>query len=80
MLQRAAALRGQWGLRWRSVGTLVMRADGAPPDSKALAAVLAEAAAQELAGVAITGTTTALAEFEDAGPVADARGAVPRVV
>jgi UDP-2,3-diacylglucosamine hydrolase len=73
MLERAAALRRQWGLRWRKAGAFVRRAE-AGEDGKGLAALLSRVAAQELAGIAITGPTQALAAYEDAGRLADDRG------
>jgi DUF1009 family protein len=74
MLDRAAALRRQWGLRWRKVGVFVRRAGGANEDGSALEALFAQAAAQELAGIAVTGKAQALAAYEDAGPLADDLG------
>jgi lipid-A-disaccharide synthase len=75
LLDRAAALRGQWGLRWHKAGVLVRRADGRPDeDAGRLASVLAQAAAQDLAGVAVAGSPTGLASYEDLGPLADDLG------
>jgi UDP-2,3-diacylglucosamine hydrolase len=71
MLERAAGLRRQWGLRWRKVGVFVRRVGDATEDGSALKALLAQAAAQELAGIAVTGKAQALAPYEDAGPLAD---------
>jgi len=73
MLERAAALRRQWGLRWRKAGAFVRRAE-AGEDGKGLAALLRRVAAQELAGVALTGPSHALAAWEDAGRLADDLG------
>jgi DUF1009 family protein len=73
MLERAAALRRQWGLRWRKAGAFVRRAE-AGEDGKGLAALLRRVAAQELAGVALTGPAHALAAWEDAGRLADDLG------
>lgn len=73
MLERAAALR-QWGLRWRKVGVLVRRAEGAGKEAGALEAQLAQAALQELAGIAVTGPADALAPYEGAGRLADDHG------
>ena len=75
LLDRAAALRGQWGLRWSKAGVLVRRADGAfKVDAGRLGSVLAQAAAQELSGVAVVGSAPALAPYEDLGPLADDLG------
>jgi DUF1009 family protein len=75
LLDRAAALRGQWGLRWSKAGVLVRRADGAfKVDAGRLGSVLAQAAAQELSGVAVVGSALALAPYEDLGPLADDLG------
>ena len=73
MLERAAALR-QWGLRWRKVGVLVRRAEEASTEAGALEALLAQAAAQELAGIAVTGPADALAPYEEAARLADDHG------
>ena len=73
MLERAAALRRQWGLRWRKAGAFVRRAE-AGEDGKGLAALLSRVAAQELAGIALTGTAQALSAYEDAGRLADDLG------
>jgi DUF1009 family protein len=73
MLDRAAALRRQWGLRWRKAGAFVRRAE-AGEDGKGLTALLSRVAAQELAGIALTGPADALAAYEDAGRLADDLG------
>lgn len=73
LLERAAALR-QWGLRWRKVGVMVCRADDAENAGGALQAILAKAAAQELAGVAVAGPAHALEACEDAARLADDLG------
>jgi UDP-2,3-diacylglucosamine hydrolase len=73
MLERAAALRRQWGLRWRKAGVVVRRAEAAE-DGKGFAALLSRVAAQELAGIALTGPTHTLAAYEDAGRLADDLG------
>ena len=73
MLERAATLRRQWGLRWRKAGAFVRRAE-AGEDRQGLAALLTRVAAQELAGVALTGPAHALAAWEDAGRLADDLG------
>ncbi|HUC46382.1 MAG TPA: UDP-2,3-diacylglucosamine diphosphatase LpxI [Hyphomicrobiaceae bacterium] len=73
MLERAAALRRQWGLRWRKAGAFVRRAE-AGEDGKGLAALLSRVAAQELAGIALTGSAQALSAYEDAGRLADDLG------
>jgi DUF1009 family protein len=70
MLERSARLR-QWGLRWRQVGVLVRRADEGLARPGVLAAMLGQAAAQELAGVAVIGTADALAPYEEAARLAD---------
>ena len=74
MLERAASLRRQWGLRWRKVGVLVLRVAEADGAERAPAALFAQAAAQELAGIAVTGPARALGPFEDAGRLADDLG------
>jgi UDP-2,3-diacylglucosamine hydrolase len=74
MLERAAVLRRQWGLRWRKVGVFVRRAADEKEDAGVLAALFAQAASQELAGVAVTGPAHALGPYEDAGPLADDLG------
>jgi lipid-A-disaccharide synthase len=72
LLQRVGALR-QWGHRGkRRVGVLVRRID--PPGSLEESAperLLAEAAAQGLAGVAVAGPTAALAPYGQAARHAD---------
>jgi UDP-2,3-diacylglucosamine hydrolase len=73
MLERAAALRRQWGLRWRKAGVVVRRAEAAE-DGKGFAALLSRVAAQELAGIALTGPAHTLATYEDAGRLADDLG------
>jgi DUF1009 family protein len=73
MLARIGALR-QWGLgKRRRVGVLVRRLDASDvaPDAET---VLREAAAQGLAGVAITGDAGAVAGYEHAGALADDLG------
>jgi lipid-A-disaccharide synthase len=73
MLERATALRQQWGLRWRKTGAFIGRAE-AGEDGKGLAGLLSRVAAHELAGVALAGPAEALAAFEDAGRLADDLG------
>ena len=73
MLERAAALR-QWGLRWHRVGVLVRRADEATMEERVLQALLAKAASQQLAGIAVTGPAAALAPYEAAARRADDYG------
>ena len=73
MLERAAALR-QWGLRWHRVGVLVRRADEATMEERVLQALLAKAASQQLAGIAVTGSAAALAPYEAAARRADDHG------
>ena len=73
MLKRTAALR-QWGLgKKRRVGVLVRRLD-ATEDIAAARAVLREAAAQGLAGVAVCGADAATQVYDGAGPIADELG------
>ena len=74
MLERAAALRRQWGLRWRKVGVFVRRAADTDQYGSALAALFELASSQELAGIAVTGPAHALAAYEDAGRLADDLG------
>jgi DUF1009 family protein len=74
MLERAAALRRQWGLRWRKVGVFVRRVADAEEDGSVQAALFAQAASQELAGIAVTGPAHALGPYEDAGRLADDLG------
>jgi DUF1009 family protein len=73
MLERAAKLR-QWGLRWRKAGVMVRRAHDAGNEADILDAILAGAAVQELAGVAIVGSADALSPYEEAARRADAHG------
>jgi hypothetical protein len=73
MLERAAALRRQWGLRWRKSGAFVRRAE-VGEDGKGFAGLLSRVAAQELAGIALMGSAHALAAYEDAGRLADDLG------
>ena len=73
MLARIGALR-QWGLgKRRRVGVLVRRlaASDVEPDA---GVVLREAAAQGLAGVAVTGDATAVSVYDRAGALADELG------
>jgi DUF1009 family protein len=75
MLQRAAASRRQWGLRWRRAGVLVRRAEAHDAVEEALLkSLLAQAAALELAGIAVTGEPAALAAVEAMGRLADDLG------
>jgi DUF1009 family protein len=74
MLERAAALR-QWGLRWHKVGVLVRRSRGNEHGSeRARRRFWPQAAAQELAGIAVTGPADALAPYEAAARLADNHG------
>jgi hypothetical protein len=73
MLERAATLSRQWGLRWRKAGVWVRRAE-LGEDGSGLAALLSQVAAQELAGVAVTGPAQALGAYEDAARLADDLG------
>jgi UDP-2,3-diacylglucosamine hydrolase len=72
-LERAAALR-QWGLRWHNVGVLVRRAKDAEREASILEALLAHAAMQGLAGIAVTGRADALGAYEEAALRADNHG------
>ena len=73
MLERTAKLR-QWGLRWRKAGVMVRRAEDARTEAGILEAILAQAAAQERAGVAVVGTADALGPYEEAAGLADRHG------
>jgi DUF1009 family protein len=73
MLERAAKLR-QWGLRWRKAGVMVRRAEDARTEAGLREQVLAGAAAQELAGVAVVGPADALRPYEEAARLVDDRG------
>jgi UDP-2,3-diacylglucosamine hydrolase len=70
MMERAAGLP-QWGLRWADAGVMVRRAGDGGSDADVAHALLARAAAQRLAGMAVLGTPAALAPYEDAGRLAD---------
>jgi|SoiMethySBSTD1v2_1073268.scaffolds.fasta_scaffold02901_22 DUF1009 family protein len=72
-LERAATLR-QWGLRWHKVGALVRRAEEPNLELSVLEALLAQAAMQGLAGIAVTGRAAALAPYEEAALRADNHG------
>jgi DUF1009 family protein len=72
-LERAATLR-QWGLRWHKVGALVRRAEEPTLELSVLEALLAQAAIQGLAGIAVTGRAAALAPYEEAALRADNHG------
>jgi UDP-2,3-diacylglucosamine hydrolase len=73
LLQRVGALR-QWGVRRKHrVGVLVRRIE-AEEDAGAVERLLAEAAGQGLAGVAVTGTNGALAAYDTAARAADTHG------
>jgi DUF1009 family protein len=74
MLERAAALRRQWGLRWRKVGVFVRRVEKTDAYGSALAALFEQASSQELAGIAVTGPAHALSAYEEAGRLADDLG------
>jgi DUF1009 family protein len=75
MLQRAAASRRQWGLRWRRAGTLVARVGRRDAAAEGVfRSLLAEAGALELAGVAVIGPPSALEPFEGMGRLADDLG------
>jgi LDH2 family malate/lactate/ureidoglycolate dehydrogenase len=53
---------------------LVRRAEETSMEASALGALLAQAAAQELAGIAVTGPANALAPYEAAARLADNHG------
>lgn len=73
MLARIGALR-QWGLsKRRRAGVLVRRLDAADAEPAA-DVVLREAAAQGLAGVAVTGDPAVIADYDRAGALADDLG------
>lgn len=71
MLERVQRLR-QWGLRGEKKGVLVVRVDAPADDPGAPGALLRLAAAQQLAGVAVTGP--ALGPWEGAARLADSLG------
>lgn len=74
MLERTRALR-QWGVgARRRVGVLVCRAGVQEGELAEPAALLDRAAAQGLAGLAVTGPAATLAAFADAAPLADRHG------
>jgi DUF1009 family protein len=74
LLERTRALR-QWGVgARRRIGALVCRAAALEGSAGHAAALLDQAAAAGLAGVAVTGTPEALAAFDSAGEVADRHG------
>jgi UDP-2,3-diacylglucosamine hydrolase len=74
MLERTRALR-QWGVgARRRIGALACRAAASEGSAGHAAALLDQAAAAGLAGVAVTGTPEVLAAFESAGEVADRHG------
>jgi DUF1009 family protein len=73
MLERTAKLR-QWGVRWRKAGVMVRRAEDARTEAGILEAILAQASAQERAGVAVVGTADALGPYEEAAGLADSHG------
>jgi DUF1009 family protein len=73
MLERTAKLR-QWGVRWRKAGVMVRRAEDARTEAGVLEAILAQASAQERAGVAVVGTADALGPYEEAAGLADGHG------
>jgi lipid-A-disaccharide synthase len=74
MLERVSGLR-QWGVKAkRRIGVLVRRAGAADRDDVPVAALFAKAAAQGLAGIAVTGPGPALAPYEGAARLADGAG------
>jgi DUF1009 family protein len=76
MLDRTRTLR-QWGVgAKRRIGMLAYRAGSEDGDARQVQALLDRAAAQGLAGVAVTGAPQALAAFESAAAIADRHGLV----
>jgi DUF1009 family protein len=74
MLERVGGLR-QWGLRSNGgVGVLVRRLDGEADEEGAPETLLAKAAAQRLAGIAVVGPASSLKTYEDAARAADRAG------
>ena len=74
MLQRVSGLR-QWGVNAkRRLGVLVRRVGPDDPDTLPLEALFQQAAAQGLAGIAVTGPAAALAAYESAARLADGAG------
>jgi DUF1009 family protein len=74
MLERTRALR-QWGVgAKRRVGVLTVHVDTPDSDAQAVAVLIEQAAAQGLAGIAVSGPPVALAAFEAAGALADRNG------
>jgi DUF1009 family protein len=74
MLQRVSGLR-QWGVNAkRRLGVLVRRVEAADREAAQREALFGQAAAQGLAGIAVTGPAAALAAYEDAARLADASG------
>ena len=74
LLDRVQSLR-QWGLRGKRRGALVVRVGAdSGPDARAAEALLRRAAAEQLAGVAVTGQAGALAAYESAARLVDGLG------
>jgi len=74
MLERTRALR-QWGIgAKRRLGVLVCRVGMPDGDMPGLEPLFDQAAAQGLAGLAVTGPPAALTAFDDAARLADGRG------
>jgi lipid-A-disaccharide synthase len=74
MLERVSGLR-QWGVEAkRRIGVLVRCAGAADREDVPLAVLFATAAAQGLAGIAVTGPGPALATYEGAARLADSSG------
>ena len=75
MLERAAALRRQWGLRWRKVGVYVLVARcGRWNEDGSVLGPCSRRRPRRLAGIAVTGPAHTLAAYEDAGRLADDLG------
>jgi DUF1009 family protein len=74
MLERVSGLR-QWGVRAkRRIGVLVRRLGPTDREAGPLEALFGQAAGQGLAGIAVTGSGSALAPYEDAARLADRLG------
>jgi lipid-A-disaccharide synthase len=74
MLERVSGLR-QWGVHAkRRLGVLVRRVGPSDREGASLEALLQQAAAQGLAGIAVTGPASALAPYEAAARIADGSG------
>lgn len=74
MLQRAGGLR-QWGVRRRGRFGVIARRVGTPGvEAGEVKRLFADASAQRLAGIALSGPEPALAPYEHAGRIADELG------